>query len=336
MISKIPIDKVKKIKELGHGIMGTVYLVSYKGKNYALKIEHLLPEDLEDKSSPLWNEIRFAEDVANSNPEHFMTLNNYDFVEPCDLKQEYGTDLSFFPEAKQKYLKKLAESPICVRKLYSLVDTTLDKLELKSLKEKYSMIIQMLYIVYLIHKKGYVHADLHPGNVGVVKTKKKYINILGHSIPTFGRIFQAIDYGGVLNKKTLNPKRHIMMMQETQKHIYDWALVFDKLGFMSFVDDRPFWNYMMKNNIKLDRVNDRGKILNAPEMKFIEGLAKDEELKFELFRILFPEKFQKIVLGKHFKKVIPLELNLPMEDILLFFIHFDDTKMLIDYFVSRL
>lgn len=334
---KIPIDKVKVLRELGHGIIGTVYLVSYRGKEYALKIEHILKEDIEDKSSPLWNEIRFAEDIANSNPEQFMILYNYDFIDNCQLKQEYAADLSFFPQLKQAYLKKLADSPLCVRKIYSLVDTTLDKLDLKSLEERYSMIIQILYIIYLMEKKGYVHADLHPGNIGVIETKKKFINILGQKIPTFGKIYQAIDFGGVLNEKTLEPEKTIMGLPETQRSVYDWAKVGDKLGFvMNMVDDSDLWKYVKKKEIRLNREKDEKKVLKAPEMKFIDGLVDNETLKFELFRILFPEIFQKIVLGKNFDKVREWVFKIPIEDLILFFIHFEDTKLLIEYFISRL
>jgi hypothetical protein len=335
--TKIPIDKVKMIKELGHGIMGTVYLVTYKGKQYALKIEHILEEDIDDQSSPLWNEIRFAEDIANSNPEHFMTLNNYDFIDKCELKQEYAADLSHFPELKQKFLKKLAASPFCVRKIYSLVDTTLDKVELKSKEEVYSMIIQLLSIVHLMEKKGYVHADLHHGNIGVVNTKKKYIDILGHKIPTFGRIYQAIDYGGVLNEKTLNPTKKIMGLPDTQKDSYEWAKFGDKLGFMmSTINDGDFWDYVQKNNIKLDREEDTKNVLNAPEMGLIKELIKNKDLQFEFYRILFPEEFQKIVLGKNFKKVIDPIFRIPKEDLILFFLNFDNTPLLLEYFISRL
>lgn len=333
----VPIDKVKIIKELGHGIMGTVYLVSYKGKNYALKIEHILEEDIADKSSPIWNEIRFAEDVANSNPQHFMTLNNYDFIDKCELKQEYAADLSHFPDLKQKFLKKLAASPFCVRKIYSLVDTTLDKVEMKSKEEYYSMMIQMLYIVYLMEKKGYVHADLHHGNIGVVNTKRKYIRIMGDKIPTFGRIYKAIDYGGVLNEKTLNPNKKIMGLPDTQKESYEWAKIGDKMGFiMSTVNDEDFWNYVEKNNIQLDRDEDMKNVMNAPEMKWIKEMIKNGDLRFEFFRILYPEEFQKIVLGKNFDKVRNWIFKIPKDDLIIFFLYFDNTRLLLEYFICKL
>lgn len=337
MIKKIPLDKVKIIKEIGHGIMGTVYLVSYNGNKYALKIEHVLEEDLYDATSPVWNEITFAEDLANSNREHFMTLHNYDFVKDCKLKQESSPNLQFFPPGKQKYLKLLADSPYCVRKIYSLVDNTLDKIKLKTKEENYSMIIQILYIIYLMRKKGYVHADFHRGNIGVVNTKKKYIEIMGHKIPTFGRIYQAIDYGSVLNKNTLNPKRHLQGLPETQLDVFKWAEVDDKLGFMlGLVDANDFWDYVDQKGLQIDQNTNKIKVAKAPEIKFIQGLVDDDNLAFEFFRIVFPGLFQKIVLGKNFDKVRKWKYKVPLEDLIMFFLHFEQTKLLIDYFISRL
>jgi len=339
----IPIDKVKILKELGHGIMGTVYLVSYKKKNYALKIEHILEEDVKDKTSPVWNEIYFAKKLANKYPEQFMSLLGYDFIDNCDLKQEYPVDISIFPESKQNFLKKIASSPFCVRKIYSLVDTTLDKIKIKSLEERYSMIIQLLHIIHLMHSKNYVHADFHPGNVGVIKTKKKFINIMGHKIPTYGRIFQAIDYGGVLNKNTMDPKRPIMNLgpEATQKIIYDWAF---KLGdimpiLLNNVVHEEFSKYLNKNNIQTDFQKDKKNILKLPEMEIVKNLLKtqEEDLYFEIFLILFPRQAQQAILGNKFdNKERPPKILIPMEDILIFAVYFNDLELLLDYFISKI
>jgi hypothetical protein len=333
---EIPIDKVKIVKELGNGIMGTVYLVSYKGDQYALKIEHILEEDIEDKTSPTWNEINFAKDLANKHPEQFMVLYNYDFIDKCELKQEYKIDLSFFPDPKQKYLRKLAASPYCVRKIYSLVDSTLDKVKFNSLEERYSMLIQLLYIIYLMERKKYVHSDFHSGNVGVVYTNKKYVDILGYKIPTYGKIYKSIDYGGVLNEDTMDPNRKIMGLDVIQKNVYEWAKIGDKLRvIMINIDDSKFWDYVKKNKIPLDKDEDMKKVLKMNEIKFIKDIVTNDDLRFELLRILFPKKFQKIVLGNNFEKVIPWKLNVPIEDILMYFIHFENTEILLEYFIDK-
>lgn len=338
------INNFKIIKKLGSGIVGTVYLAEYESKQYALKIEHILEEDIKDKSSQVWNEIRFAKDIGNKNPMHFMTLYDYDIIDKCELKQEYPIDIGILSEPVQKQLKQLADSEFCVRKVYSLVDTTLSKIEFQNLEEVYSMIVQMMYIIHLMEKKGYVHADLHPGNVGVLNTDEEFVNVLKYTVPTFGKIYQAIDFGGVLNVKTLNPKKKIMGTNETQKDVYEWAKFGDKLGpMLSLIDDSEFWEYVNTNEIKLDQETDKKKVLKAPEMKFINSLLnskfsaiKYNDLKFEFFRIMFPEVFQKIVLGEYFDKVRKPKLKIPIEDFIIFFVNFEDTKLLIDYFATKL
>ena len=52
--------------------------------------------------------------------------------------------------------------------------------------------------------------------------------------------------------------------------------------------------------------------------------------------IMFPELFQKIVLGKYFDKVRKWTFEIPIEDFIMFFIHFDNNKLLTEYFISRL
>ena len=51
----------KIIKELGYGMIGTVYLIETQEKNYALKIENVLETDLiESSQSRIWREINFC------------------------------------------------------------------------------------------------------------------------------------------------------------------------------------------------------------------------------------------------------------------------------------
>ena len=52
-----------------------------------------------------------------------------------------------------------------------------------------------------MNKYGYFHNDFHPGNIGYVKTKQKYVKILNYKIPTHGYLIKAIDFGLVLHKK---------------------------------------------------------------------------------------------------------------------------------------
>jgi 5-methylthioribose kinase len=77
------------------------------------------------------------------------------------------------------WIKKFADldsSTFCIRKIYSLIDFTLDKI-IKKLNEEEikSIAVQLINIIYLMTKYNYIHGDFHFGNVGVVKTTKKTI-----------------------------------------------------------------------------------------------------------------------------------------------------------------
>jgi serine/threonine protein kinase len=154
----------KIIKELGHGTKGKVYLVEVENKFYALKIEKL-------NQVYFWREINFYKNFALTYPSNFIQLIDY--------------------EIKDNIVKK-----IC-----TLVDTTLDKIIFTLNKfQLLSIIIQITYCVYLLHTNNYVHGDLRAPNIGVNKTTQTHINILSYQIPTYGCVVQLIDFGSIGEK----------------------------------------------------------------------------------------------------------------------------------------
>jgi serine/threonine protein kinase len=149
------IDDYKIIKELGSGVFGTTYLVKKDNKEYALKIEKILEKDIkEDLSSPVWREIDFAKNLGNLYPDQFMKLYDYDIIDNCTHNQKYPDYVKYFIKELQDSLSEKTQSIYCSRKVYSLIDTTLEYLIKKKLKDQnqiYSIIIQICYIVYLMN-----------------------------------------------------------------------------------------------------------------------------------------------------------------------------------------
>jgi phosphate starvation-inducible membrane PsiE len=107
---------------------------------------------------------------------------------------------------------------------------------------------------------------------------------------------------------------------------------------LSRVNNKKFWDDVDQRKIKVDLMKKKDKITKAPEMKIVKAMiGKDNEpLELELFKLLFPEQFQNILLGNKFEKTIPWKYKIPLEDLIVFFIHFEDILFLIDYFISRL
>lgn len=88
-----------------------------------------------------WREIDFALNLANHHPEQFMTLYKYDVVDNCTHVQEYPNELKNYPVYVQKIFTEKNNSQYCIRKVYSLVDTTLKfVMDRLTIKQIYSMI----------------------------------------------------------------------------------------------------------------------------------------------------------------------------------------------------
>ena len=74
----------------------------------------------------------------------------------------------------------------------------------KNKKIVFSIALQICKIVQIIGSKGYIHNDLHSGNLMVIKTDDKFFDFNGKKIPTYGNQIVCIDYGNILHKKYKN------------------------------------------------------------------------------------------------------------------------------------
>ena len=329
------LENAKIIKFLGQGIIGKVYLVSVGGKKYAMKVEYIPSKDY----SFLQTELAFMKQVGSKHPDQFMQLYNYTFIDSC--KETYPELPNWFDNKRIAYFDKIRTSGICVKKLYSLVDKTLAEVPFHSLskRELYSIVIQTLYITHLMHGHGFVHGDFHHGNIGVINTpKNKTLKILGHDVPTFGYQVLAIDYGGMLNKNTLSKTRPYQQWDVTElNHYNDHYSREQILAFDSMVNDGRYWNYINKNNIPMqDFEQDLNLILKQDEVAYLKKYTKNKIILFKLYRLFYPVKFQQTILGSHFKKYIPFEYYIPVEDIVYSYLNYDNTELLIKYYIEKL
>ncbi len=332
------IDKYKIIKELGHGMVGTTYLAKLGNKKYALKIEKISEKNLKPNTKfSEWREIEFSEKFGNSHPDQFIKLIKYDVVDNCEHKQVYSGDLKYLPENVSKYLIEKNNSKYCIRKVYSLVDCDLSKIiDQLDKKQIYSLIVQNAYIIYLLKSNGYSHNDLHSQNIGVIKTKKKYINILGLNVPTFGYQYVALDFGKITwNKweltpeeiKDSNPDKDVLrIIKRFIKYSGDLEII------NQFGEKRKMGKLMELGDIK----NYFDLIKDTEEYDTLEKFVESDKDKIILFQILYPKKFQKIILGKKKIQVVNLLYKLDLIDILYFFKYKNDLKKIIKYFSLKL
>lgn len=320
------IEDYKIIRELGSGMYGTVYLVEKDGKKYALKIGHILEKDLnKDLSSPLWREIEFMTNFTNNNPDQFMQLIEYDVVNRCEHVQKYA---SLMRKSKEKHLIALSKSPYCSRQILNLIDVSMEKINFsENINLNYSLVVQVLYAVYLMHKAGYVHLDLHLANIGVKYTDRKYVKIFGKDVPTFGHQVQLLDFGFVLNKKyKMNKEEQEMFKLGMDK---EFLSAFSVLVIeMGKVYEMAPKNYTFEYGLK--------KFKETEENNLLEHFVEDEGLRFILYQLMYPVKFQKSMFGENLKELIPYWIFLPIQDIIYVMRTYKLKKTVIKYFMSKL
>jgi hypothetical protein len=327
-------NSYKIIKKLGEGLMGKVYLINKNNKKYALKIEYI--SSLKDHY--LYNELQFIDNVAKKNPEQFIQLEEYNIVKNCDADAPKYPD--WLSKREKEWFDKVRSSKLCVEKVYSLVDTSLGnlKIEKMTLGQRYSLLIQTLYINYIFDKNGYIHGDFHKGNIGVIKVdKNKKIDILDYSVPTYGLQYQAIDYGGILHKNSASKKRLYQNRDVSEYQHFKEHSVVDKLGIIgNMYDQSKWWTFVKKNNIMLDFEHDLEVILKQKEIDTLKTISNHKFILFDLYKLIYPKKFQQLILGTNFKKVIEFECYIPIEDIVYCYLNFNNSKIIIKYLINRL
>lgn len=331
--SNIIIDDLIIIKTLGYGMVGTVYKTEYKKKFYALKVEHILETDLKyNPKSVVWREINFCVNFALKYPDQFTNLLVYDFIDNCTHKQKYSFPIKTFPLKAQENFIKLKNSNWCIRKVFELIDGSLDSvLGDLNIKQIYSMIVQLCWIIKLLESNGYIHGDIHSGNIGFIQTKSKYINIWNQKIPTYGYIFKLIDYGLVAHK---SDKLNIWE-KENIKYLFTNGEVTSIIHLL--FDNQKFWNWVNKNKIKYNDYKTDLKAFNkTPEKKYIKKITSNKDLQFLLFQIMYPEQYQKLALGNNFIKTIEPKIYTDLIDIILIIQNTKNIDLISKYFIIKL
>lgn len=334
------LNNYKIIKELAHGMIGTVYLIEHndntnkttkKNKNkYALKIENIEKKDLKSNiKSEIWREIFFYKNLGNKYPEQFISLIEYDFIGDCEHNQKYSFDIKLFDKKTQNQLIKKASSEYCIRKVFNLMDGCLIELvgELE-LNQVYSMIIQIAYAIKVLHSNNYIHGDLHSRNIAWIKTDNKFINLGGLKIKTFGYQFKLIDFGFVLSKLDISNKRE----EKNYNELFDTEL--GNLLKYSLVDSK-FWDWFDKNNIKYN-FNLYNELKKTNEFEIIKKFTLNKNDQIFLYDILFQDQYQKILCGSHYKKTITRKLYIPIEDILIIVKICQNPNLIIKYFYDKI
>ena len=330
------LTKYKIIKELGHGMIGTVYMIVVHIDNkkninkYALKIEQIVKKDLKPNTkSDVWRELNFYTHIGYLYPEQFVRLIEYDFIDGCEHVQKYSFDINLFDKRVQNKLMSKKSSKYCIRKVFELIDGNLTDLVGKlEPNQIYSLVVQIAYSIKLLHKYNYIHGDLHLGNIGWIRTNKKYIYLDKLKVKTFGYQFKLIDFGNVLAKSDISSKR--------EEINYNKLFKVELCNLKYFLVDNKFWNWFEKNGFEYDFAKTFNDIKKTDEFKIIEKFTTDKNDQVFLYDILFQDKYQQILCDIHYKKTIPRKLFIPKEDILVMIKIYQDPDLMIKYFYDKI
>jgi hypothetical protein len=317
-------EDIKIISTLGKGMYGTTYLVKKNNKKYALKRQKILRIYITKNTKySMWREFYFFNYISkldNFDKKFFMKLIDYKFYSNCDFNNNF--------ESNNKLLLKLNRSNHCLDQLVELKDGVLKDIIYKlNNKQKISMIIQCIYAMYLMHKSGYYHCDLHTKNIAYKKTKNKYITINNNKIKTYGYQYSFIDYGLIINKRFLLNRKEKKKLEIYQKFNKDMNIflsfsIFNIREIIKIKDNKikqNFINYFKNNYISLyDRIKSII-LFNYPEYKTYNDINK--HLFMEIIQYI--SIYDNDILKKYFKteyKLLPshilefIKLNMNKEN----------------------
>ena len=107
----------------------------------------------------------------------------------------------------------------------------------------------------------------------------------------------------------------------------------------SLINLDKYWDYIETNNIKLNYKKDIKKIEKSDIYKLIDLQFPDildKQNRFHLTEILYPDQFQKVILGKNYKETFAPILYIDIFDIIyLYKVNFNSTHI-IDYFIKKI
>ncbi len=176
---------IKIIKELGHGLSGTVYLAESGKRKFIYKIEKYVLSEKSLLGTRYWRQVYFNGKVACYHPDKFMTLISHGVIYDCEHKQPIPKHISKELELSLKEKNKLTT---CYYLMYKpiLQQTWLDARDkiFSSKKKWYGAMYKIIEQVDIMRRAGFSHRDIHEGNVMVS-----------------GDTIMIIDYGLIVHPK---------------------------------------------------------------------------------------------------------------------------------------
>ena len=294
----------KKEIEINKGRNGTVFRVTKGSKIYALK-KQKIPEDIalelnlkfknkitiSDTTNNYLREIYFNKFINKKSKKHFAVLYKYK-IEESDFQHVLNDSyLNIKPDRKEKNDNN-NKSKYTLTYLYDIKDGDLDSIfKILNRNQFISMLIQILYALYLMHINDFFHNDISLKNICYKKTELPYIKIFNFKIPTYGYIYSLIDFTSVTSINFKYDDSKLLSMYLTNNSLNDnISLIVFLLNNDNFVD---FLNKSIKNRIndfkKYNNILLNKKIYDEDIEYFNKKIINFEEIKYYI-RNIYNEK----------------------------------------------
>ena len=155
--------KYKKIKELGNGAFGAVYLVfnESENKNYAIK-QIPIENKNENEINSIENEVKILSKIGNDNNDNNHIIKYYD---SCKDKRHFNILMEYCGD---KNLKKF-------------INEYKEKKQFIDENTIYNVILDICLGIKTIHKNKIIHRDLKPENLFLTKDNRIKIGDFGIS-----------------------------------------------------------------------------------------------------------------------------------------------------------
>jgi hypothetical protein len=210
-------DSYKIIESIGYGTSATAFKIQIGSKFYVIRRQKIYKKEIEyynktfeilnDKNTKinhelsnedLFRSIYFNKFINTINKNHFAIIYKYE-IGISNFKQKLTESCKNNFQQFKKY-NETFDSKYSFDIIMDLKDGLIrDLIPKLNKKELYSMIIQIIYALNLMHINGYYHLDVNNGNTCYTKTKIKTLDILGYRVPTFGYLYSLIDYSDIRN-----------------------------------------------------------------------------------------------------------------------------------------
>ena len=274
----------KKEIEINKGRNGTVFRVTKGSKIYALK-KQKIPEDIalelnlkfknkitiSDTTNNYLREIYFNKFINKKSKKHFAVLYKYK-IEENDFQHVLDDAYAKIKASKKEKNDNKNKSKYTLTYFYDLKDGDLDSI-FKTLNRNQfiSMLIQILYALYLMHIHDFFHTDIHTKNICYKKTDLTHIKIFNYKIPTYGYIYSLVDFTGVTSINfNYNDDLQLVSMYSQNNSFNDNL----RLLVMVLIDEDNFINFM-HTNIK-SRLNNLKKYYNI----LLNKKIYDEDIEY--------------------------------------------------------